>query len=179
MEMIFPLVDFFLWLYIPLSQKDIVRQFCQQSCFCRITPHPHFLFSFSQNKLTGSAGHFPKVTHQKLLHAITCCNLCGELDPGLRKFMDLSYRKISAFACHLPEYAKQAQEAKTSALIMGTAPLNLTRFCLFMLVKSLALSEFCQERQEFWLLRALLTSNTWRDSGYCRAWLAQHRYVTS
>lgn len=57
--------------------------------------------------------------------------------------MDVSCKKPFAFAFHLEEYAKWAQNAKISAAVIGTTPLTLTRFCTFMLVKSLAQGEFC------------------------------------
>lgn len=57
--------------------------------------------------------------------------------------MVVSCRKTSASAFHLQEYAKWAQNAKISAVLTGTSPLTLMRFCIFMLVKSLAQGEFC------------------------------------
>lgn len=59
---------------------------------------------------------------------------------------------------------------------MGTASLTLMRFCIFMLVKSLAWGEICYERQELWIPSVKLTPKPWRETE--GGWFVSYGVVT-
>lgn len=107
----------------------------------------HFLFCFCPSKKAGHRFRRPFSQGDQLdtslrhwlLYAIQGIRFWR----GFGKVRVNSCSKYSAFAFHLQEYAKWAQNTKFSAVVMGTASLTLRRFCIFMLVKSLAWGKSC------------------------------------